>query len=385
MIKTTLGDLVKISSGYSPSSYKLGTEGKYPFLKVEDLNNCFKYQTSSREYSNDIKNLIPKGSIIFPKRGAAILTNKVRIAAVPCLIDSNLMALIPNSEKVDVEYLYQKLIKTQLFRIADTSTIPQINNKHILPFEIELPTLEDQIKSSKFMSTVDNKIVFLTNKIDLFSTYKRSFIQEIFSLKIRFTDNGKNFPDWTSVKLSTQLHEHKTLNRNNAHSEVFSVAKHRGVVNQIEHLGRSYAAASISNYKVVLPDDIVYTKSPTSDFPFGIIKQNKTGRTGVVSPLYGVFTPSSKSLGSLLDQYFSTWENTHNYLKPLVRKGAKNTLNISNEEFLDGVGLLLPSSDIESTMIVDALSMLDKKIVNLKNQLTSYIEYKTGIAQKIIC
>ena len=49
-----LGDLVNIKSGDSPTKFKLSeSNGKYPYLKVEDLNNCNKYQSLSRNYSND--------------------------------------------------------------------------------------------------------------------------------------------------------------------------------------------------------------------------------------------------------------------------------------------------------------------------------------------
>ena len=81
--------------------------------------------------------------------------------------------------------------------------------------------------------------------------------------------------EWKPVKLNEILKEHKTRNTKSEYDEVFSVAKEKGVINQIEHLGRSYASDDITNYKVVFPNDVVYTKSPTAGFPFGIIKQNK--------------------------------------------------------------------------------------------------------------
>jgi len=99
-----LGELVDIKSGYSPSRYNLKKNGKYPFVKVEELNNCEKYQIKSREYSNDTENIIPKESVIFPKRGAAIQLNKVRINQVEILMDTNLMAIKPNDE-IKVEFL----------------------------------------------------------------------------------------------------------------------------------------------------------------------------------------------------------------------------------------------------------------------------------------
>jgi type I restriction enzyme S subunit len=143
----TLGETVTIRSGISPSSYPLSTFDTYPFLKVEDLNNCFKYQEKSREYSSSNKNLVPKNSIIFPKRGAAILNNKVRVVRAEVLMDSNLMALTPHNGQIHFEFLYYKLFKEQLFKIADTSSIPQINNKHILPYIVYLPSPPNKPKS----------------------------------------------------------------------------------------------------------------------------------------------------------------------------------------------------------------------------------------------
>ena len=55
-----LGDLVEIQSGLSPSNFELLEKGKYPFLKVEELNNCQKYQYDSRNYIDLDKNLIPR-------------------------------------------------------------------------------------------------------------------------------------------------------------------------------------------------------------------------------------------------------------------------------------------------------------------------------------
>ena len=75
-----LGEVVDITSGTSPSDFNLLEIGRYPYLKVEDLNNSFKYQISSREYSDDVfRNVVVKNSLIFPKRGAAIINNKIRI------------------------------------------------------------------------------------------------------------------------------------------------------------------------------------------------------------------------------------------------------------------------------------------------------------------
>jgi type I restriction enzyme, S subunit len=91
-----------------------------------------------------------------------------------------------------------------------------------------------------------------------------------------------------------------------------------------------------SHYNRVMPGDIVYTKSPTGDFPLGIIKRSAIDETVIVSPLYGVFTPATPYVGVILDVFFESPINTKNYLAALVQKGAKNTIAITNKRFLEG-------------------------------------------------
>ena len=175
-----LGNLVKIKSGTSPSGYEFIEDALTPFLKVEELNNSIKYQRNSRFYTNSDKNLIESYSVIFPKRGAAIMTNKVRINDVPVIIDSNLMAIIPIKTKLSSEYLYYKIFHEKLYKIADTSTIPQINNKHIEPYKIKLPSIKEQTKIANFLSAIDTKINHVTSQLEQTNTFKKGLLQQLF-------------------------------------------------------------------------------------------------------------------------------------------------------------------------------------------------------------
>jgi len=55
---------------------------------------------------------------------------------------------------------------------------------------------------------------------------------------LRFPEFVKK-PTWKDRKLSEVLLEHDE--RSTGKEEVFSVSVHKGVINQIEHLGRSYS------------------------------------------------------------------------------------------------------------------------------------------------
>ena len=186
---------------------------------------------------------------------------------------------------------------------------------------------------------------------------------------------------WDYIKLEQVLTEHGTLSSGN--EEVCSVSVHKSVINQCQHLGRVYAAADTSNYNLVKPGDIVYTKSPTGDFPFGIIKQSLMPHNVIVSPLYGVFTPTSFELGTIIDCYFESAVNTNNYLRPIIHKGAKNTINITNETFLSG-HLLLPLDIEEQKSIAKIIATIRREIELVDQIKEKYSQQKKGIMQILL-
>lgn len=189
--------------------------------------------------------------------------------------------------------------------------------------------------------------------------------------------------DWQHTKLSELLSEAKKRNEDLKYGkdEVLSVSGELGIVNQIEHLGRSYAGASVHNYHVVETGDIVYTKSPLKANPFGIIKLNK-GKAGIVSTLYAVYKVNDKTCyGPWLDYYFSLDANTNRYLRPLVKKGAKNDMKINNAYVLHD-RIFAPSIP-EQKRIAAFFTVVDKKIAELKQKKALLEQYKKGVMQKL--
>ena len=173
-----LGDFVEINSGKSPKNL-ISEKGKIPYFKVEQLNNCVKYQKKTPYFIDKCDKPIPEGSIIFPKRGAAILLNKIRILCQKSFMDTNLMTLTVD-ETCNNEFIYYFIQYEDLSKIADTTSIPQLNNKHINPYPIKIPTLEEQNKIAKCLSSFDQKINLLQDQISHMEDFKKGLLQSLF-------------------------------------------------------------------------------------------------------------------------------------------------------------------------------------------------------------
>ena len=172
-----LGEFVKIVSGDAPSTF---ISGNCVYVKVDDLNYSDRIQLSSSNLvnANPKAHLVNQGATIFPKRGAAIMTNKVRIMGKDGYLDTNMMALIP--EEIDKDFLFTFIQKTGLYKIADTSTIPQINNKHIEPYMIQVPSEKEQAYIGVVFKKIDKIITLHQCKLDKLQEVKKGLLQKMF-------------------------------------------------------------------------------------------------------------------------------------------------------------------------------------------------------------
>ena len=183
--------LFAILSGFAPEQFDFSDAANSIYLRVDDLNNeengLYLKEGKARFILRDIP-LYDKNIILFPKRGAAILTNKVKILGIKCLFDTNLMGLSVFKGKASIEYLSYCILSRRLGDIADTSTIPQINNKHIYPLCFPCPSLEEQSEIVSFLdretSKIDALIAKVTDAIEKLKEYRTALISAAVTGKI---------------------------------------------------------------------------------------------------------------------------------------------------------------------------------------------------------
>ena len=318
-------------------------------------------------------NNLDVGSIGLNKHGSAVISEVYEIFSINDAANPDFI-----SEVIQMPETIDKIIR---FRQGCLYGQYKIYPEDFLDVEINMPTKEEQDKVATFLSLYDQKIENQMAKVEALETRRKGLLQQIFSQEIRFkADDGSEFPDWEDTMLSDILTERKLKSTGN--EEVYSVSVAKGLVNQIEHLGRSFAAEDTSKYKVVKPGDVVYTKSPTGDFKWGIVKQSMIDKDVIVSPLYGIFIPKSYAFGFVLDAYFSSSIRAHNYLITQIRKGAKNTINITNDVFLEKE-ISLPTYEEEARKIQRFVELLDKQIQIEKDKLEAFKQIKKGLLQQM--
>ncbi|GLG82033.1 restriction endonuclease subunit S [Acinetobacter calcoaceticus] len=123
------------------------------FCKVSDMNlkSNEKYinYTNNSISSQTAKQLKTKvhnnGTVIFPKIGGAIATNKRRIITQPTAIDNNCLGISPY-EFVDPEWLYLLLSNIDFSQYQAGTSVPALQQSKISKIEVYIPSLNDQNK-----------------------------------------------------------------------------------------------------------------------------------------------------------------------------------------------------------------------------------------------
>ena len=133
--KQQLKEIAEFKSGKTPQSTEICKSGNIPYYKVSDMNLVENkvYMNKNINYLREIGSykLFPKHSIIFPKNGGALLTNKKRILTVDSLVDLNTGVLIPN-EKIFYKYLYYFMLLVDFKYYFKGTALPTIDSKKFL-------------------------------------------------------------------------------------------------------------------------------------------------------------------------------------------------------------------------------------------------------------
>ncbi|MFJ8758356.1 restriction endonuclease subunit S [Streptomyces cyaneofuscatus] len=183
-----IGRVARLISGVGfPPPYQGNTSGRHPFLKVSDLANA-----DGRQQVDGARNwveretlatlgarLVPKGAIIFPKVGAALLKNPRRILSVPAAMDNNLMAVVPMAG--NGRFWLYALSTIDLGEIAAGGALPYVNEGQIRDLRVPFPPASEQRRIANFLDAETTRI----DRIMKLRAQQEETLRERFGVAVR--------------------------------------------------------------------------------------------------------------------------------------------------------------------------------------------------------
>jgi type I restriction enzyme, S subunit len=161
-------------------------------IKVADMNlpgNEVELQTALVERMMDRATAqyrcAPPRTIIFPKRGAAIATNKKRLSTEWTVFDPNVIGVI-GGEALEQDFLFQWFQTFDLRTITEPGPTSQLNKKNLEPLVIPVPpTLEEQREIVSILDAIDRKIDLHRQKRAVLDELFKALLHKLMTGEIR--------------------------------------------------------------------------------------------------------------------------------------------------------------------------------------------------------
>ena len=375
----TFGDIAK-GFDYGMNAAAKSFDGNNKYIRITDID-----EVSSQYLYDDVvspdgeledRYLVKENDILLARTGASTGKSYLyrnsdgKLYFAGFLIRAN---IYKHNSYFVFSQLHTLRYKKWISVMSARSGQPGINSQEYASFPVYTTSLQEEDKIATFLKLLDERIITQNKIIDKLQSLIKGIV---YQAKI----DGVRQNTWQKKELRKVLQERNE--KNTKGYEVCSVSVTQGVVNQIEYLGRSFAAKDTLHYNVVKYGDIVYTKSPTGDFPYGIVKRSNIRYNVAVSPLYGVYEPVNDNIGIILHFYFMQPSNALNYLHRLIQKGAKNTINITNGRFLENT-IPLPNSSEETKRLAWLLTAIQNKMVLELDLLSNYQKQKQYLLRQM--
>lgn len=161
-------------------------DGDYPVCKASDISTKGKFVESTKNWiTKDIAellgfNVIPRGSVIFPKIGEAMKKNSRKIVAVDCCVDNNCQGVF--SPDMDEGYSYYAFTCIDMKLFDNHGPIPCLNNQKLKDYLMPIPPANEQREIAAFLdkrcAVIDAKIAERQKQLEKLGEYRSSVIYE---------------------------------------------------------------------------------------------------------------------------------------------------------------------------------------------------------------
>ena len=342
LYKKHISDLGRIVTGKTPRTSKAENYGgNIPFLTPsDDLSGKFAPQTVktiTEEGLSEVKNcLLPSKSVCVSCIGSDL--GKVVITNEPTVTNQQFNSIIPTEEN-DTDFIYylMTIVGKHLNFLSKTSTaVPIINKSTFADFEIEVPSLENQRRIAKILSSLDNKIEVNRRINDNLEQQAQTLFKSWFVDFEPFKDGGfeeteqgmipKGWKAGSLEDITTQKAE-RVGEREDV--KVLSPVTTGQLMLSEEYFTKQVFSESIAKYKVVEKGDFAYNPARVN---IGSLGRNNYDFDGCVSPVYVVFS-CKDGYAHLFDLYRKT-EKFKTEVNLRAIGGVRQSLNYKDFAFI---------------------------------------------------
>lgn len=249
------------------------------------------------------------------------------------------------------------------------------------PISCALPTIKEQEKIAEILAAQDKVIALKEKLLEEKKKQKKYLMQQLLTGKKRLPGfEGK----WKTIFLKDISIKQKAKNDGFRYKTVFSNSAQRGIVLQEEQFDKDIAnVESIDRYYIVLPGMFVYNPRISVTAPCGPINVNETNITGVMSPLYTVFSVDNPAVNNLFLKFYFQSTIWFRYMTGVANYGARHDrMSITDEDFF-GMDISFPPLD-EQTAIANALDNADKEISIIQKLIDQEKQKKKALMQLLL-
>jgi len=372
-----LGEIARIFAGSSaPQASKYFKNGKYPFVRVSDLNGGeIKNIIKTRDYVNDlaVKELrlikAKKNSIVFPKSGAAILTNSRAILGIDAYIVSHLAVVETNLSYVSPDYLFLFLSNFDMRNLINDPAYPSLKLSDIKEIEIPLPPLSEQKriveKIEKLFAKIDEAERLRAESLATSATLLPSALHQVFSRAKK--------ENWPTKKLrEIAILNPKKQEVNSLSDNLLVSFVPMSAVDEITQTIKEYEFRRLSSvkkgYTYFKEGDILFAKiTPCMENGKVAIAKNLKNGIGFGSTEFHVLRPRDKVLAEWIFYIVGSHAFREEAERHMTGTAGQQRVPIG---FLEDAKIPLPPLSEQKKIVayLDALSQKSRELQKLQQQ-----------------
>ena len=386
----TIKSLAEVGNNFSygMNAAAKAYDGHNKYIRITDIDDNTHIYTGldlvSPNADLELKYRVQENDILFARTGATVgktyLYNKNDgiLFFAGFLIRVNIP--IDNSY-----YVYEQTLTGRYLNwiriMSQRSGQPGINAQEYGTYSFPYCCVKEQQKIAAILTTQDKAIELKEKRLAEKQRQKKYLMQQLLTVRKRLPGY---IGEWTTLPLKYLSEKQKKKNSGFQYSLVLSNSAQHGIVLQDQEFTKEIANAErIDGYYIVVPGAFVYNPRISISAPCGPINVNETGKTGIVSPLYIVFSISAPEIDQIFLKYYFQSSCWYKYVKGVANYGARHDrISISDEDFFE-MPIPLPIKD-EQSAIAQVLSAADREISLLRQDIEQEKQKKKALMQLLL-